>query len=122
MSEQNIRGDGFYLNKNKQKNKETHPDFKGYLRLTPQQLAGLIQIYERSKEQGTEPVLQIDVAAWKRQKDDGEVFLYASNEIYTGPRKSQQNRSGGYGNSGGGYARQTKPPMSNNFDSEEIPF
>lgn len=120
MSEQNIRGDGFYLNKNEQKQKKTHPDFKGFLRLTPQQLAGLIHIYERAKEQGVEPILQVDVAAWKRQKDDGEVFLYASNEVYTGPRKTQQ-RSGGYGNSGGGYARQTKPPMNNDFD-DEIPF
>jgi hypothetical protein len=49
MSELNIKGDGFYLNANKRKEKDTHPDFVGYLKLTPQQLAGLIDIYERSR-------------------------------------------------------------------------
>ena len=75
MSDLNIKGDGFYLNANKRKEKDTHPDFVGYLKLTPQQLAGLIDIYERSRANNEDPVLQIDVAAWKRRKDDGEVFL-----------------------------------------------
>lgn len=133
MSDQNIKGDGFYLNANRNKGKDTHPDFKGFLKLTPQQLAGLIDIYERSREQNKEPILQIDIAAWKRRKDDGEVFLYASNEIYTGERKARgSNGSGGYSNSGGGYSNRVRNTPSNNgggykapeqdFDNEEIPF
>jgi len=133
MSELNIKGDGFYLNQNKTKAKDTHPDFKGYLRITPQQLAGLIDIYERSREQHKDPILQIDIAAWKRRKDDGEVFLYASNEVYTGERKGgNSNGGGGYSNNGGGYSNRVRnTPASggrghqapeSDFESEEIPF
>ena len=55
MSDLNIKGDGFYLNANKRKEKDTHPDFVGYLKLTPQQLAGLIEIYERSRANNEDP-------------------------------------------------------------------
>jgi hypothetical protein len=68
MSELNIKGDGFYLNANKRKDKDTHPDFVGYLKLTPQQLAGLIEIYERSRANNEDPVLQIDVGGMEAKK------------------------------------------------------
>lgn len=91
----NIPGpEGFFFNRNKDKNKDQHPDMKGNIKLSPAQLEGLVQIYRAAQAEGREPVLQIDLAGWTRvSKNDGQKYLYLKTDVYTGPRKSQSRQS-----------------------------
>jgi len=86
--QKNVRGNASYLNTNKEKTEENHPDFRGSLTLTEQQLAALVAIYEQASKNNTESILQIDIAGWKRiSRNDGQPYLYITNEVYTGERK-----------------------------------
>lgn len=90
MSNQAIKGDAFYLNQNKQKKADNHPDYTGGLKLTVSQLQGLIQIYKRAQENNEEPILQVDVSGWQRKsRDNGQPYVYCKNEVYTGPRRKK---------------------------------
>jgi len=90
MSDNNIKGDPFYLNENKDKSADNHPDYKGNVKLTVSQLQGLIQIYKRAQQENEEPILQIDFAGWQRQsKDTGKPYVYCTNEVYTGQRRKK---------------------------------
>ncbi len=40
--QKNVKGNPSYLNTNKEKTEENHPDFRGSLTLTEQQLAALV--------------------------------------------------------------------------------
>lgn len=91
MSNNNIKGDAFYLNENKEKSADNHPDYKGNLKLSVSQLQGLIQIYKRAQENSEEPILQIDFAGWQRKsKDTGKPYVYCTSEVYTGQRRKKQ--------------------------------
>tara|TARA_R110002167_G_scaffold54541_1_gene155392 strand:- start:1429 stop:1779 length:351 start_codon:yes stop_codon:yes gene_type:complete len=109
MSDQNIRGDASYLNNNKQKTEDKHPDFKGNLILTEQQLAALVAIYEKASEDNSEAILQIDIAGWKRvSKDDGKAYIYLTNEVYTGERKPRNKNAYSFNSSSYGNKEKSK--------------
>lgn len=107
----NIPGpEGFFFNRNRDKNKDVHPDMKGNIKLSPAQLEGLVQIYRSAQEQGREPILQIDIAGWTRvSKQDGQKYLYLKTDVYTGPRK--------------GAGSKPRPSMDTGSDlDDDIPF
>ena len=90
MSDKAVKGDAFYMNANKDKSANNHPDLKGRMLMTVAELQALIAIYKRAQENNEEPVLQIDFAGWLRQsKNDGKPYVYCAPEIYTGPRKKK---------------------------------
>ena len=107
MSDQNVRGDASYLNNNEQKTEDKHPDFKGNLKLTEQQLAALVAIYEKASEDNAEAVLQIDIAGWRRaSRENGKPYIYLTNEVYTGERKARNKN--GYKFGGSSYGNKEK--------------
>ena len=87
----NVKGDDFYLNTNKQKTADNHPDYVGNMKLTVSQLQALIEIYKRATEKEEEPVLQIDFSGWQRNnRETGEPYVYCRNEVWTGKRRKKQ--------------------------------
>jgi hypothetical protein len=97
--QKNVKGNPSYLNTNKEKTEENHPDFRGSLTLTEQQLAALVAIYERASKANAEPILQVDIAGWKRiSRNDEQPYLYITNEVYTGERKPRNTTTTGFNN------------------------
>jgi hypothetical protein len=61
---------------NKDRKKDSHPNFRGHIEVTNAQIKRLIQMAKN----GQEPKLQ--VASWKRKSKAGEHYMYMQTEAY----------------------------------------
>ena len=89
---------------NKDKAKPTHPDMKGNVKISSEQMKGLIA---QAKE-GKEPKIQI--ASWNRKaKDTGQEYQYITAEVFWDAE-----------------AQAAPPPPPNpqpiDFEEDDIPF
>ena len=108
---------------NNEKQKETHPDWRGRMKLTPEQIKTLIAM----SKQGLEMELQL--GAWKRTSKAGQDYIFLSSEAYVPKNQPQQDwqQPAAQANTGWG---QSAPPLvpahpsaapDDDFD-DDIPF
>ena len=118
MSEQYPKSKGAVW-PNDHKTEAKHPDWRGRIKITKEQINKLIEMAKA----GQEPTLQ--VGAWKRRSEAGQNYIYLSAEVYMKP---EEDGSAGWGNddSDDDWGTQ-KPAKSSNtadagFDDDDIPF
>ncbi len=78
------KGDGAIF-KNKDKKKETHPDFRGHVNITSKQLKRLAKMGKKGQE------VKLTLALWKRKSQNGLKYWFISTEAYMKPEQDSSN-------------------------------
>lgn len=99
---------------NDHKSEDKHPDFRGKLVVTKEQINKLIEMGKA----GMEPTMQI--GAWKRTSEAGQRYIFLSSEVYVKEENTDQD---GWGDESSDSWGSPKPTPSNaGFDDDDIPF
>ena len=62
---------------NNDKKQDSHPDYRGHIKVTPEQINKLVQM----GQMGLEPTLQL--GAWERvARETGQRYIFVSSEVY----------------------------------------
>lgn len=112
MAGQDREGGAFFANNRKQK--DTHPDYRGELRLSKEVVEGLVE----QISQGVQ-FPAIELSGWKKTSNNGTVFISLSGKkpYVKGDQGGQ--RQAPQGGWGGGQAGGWKAPSR---VDDEIPF
>jgi len=107
---------------NAQKADERHPDFRGNVEITKEQIEKLIEMGRAGME------VKLQIGAWKRLSKAGKKYLYISAEAYmpdgeapkkTGGWKKPEQTSGGWGDEPNKQESWDEPDP---FMDDDIPF
>lgn len=95
MSDKYPKGKGAFFT-NSDKKQENHPDFRGNIEVTGEQIRKLIEMGKA----GMEPKLQIS-GWWRQAASSGNTYMSISTEAYMKDAEPQQYPQGAGGNVGG---------------------
>ena len=74
------------------KKNEKHPDFRGHIYITPEQLKLLLEMYkENQASPDPDFKMKIDVGMWNRvAKQTGAEYKWLGTEVYKAPKEEAQ--------------------------------
>ena len=104
---------------NDEKSKPSHPDMKGRVEVSKEQIKGLIAMHKEGKTP------KIQLASWNRRaKDTGQEYQYVTAEVFYDPEAEDAKRKAAEEEAQAAPPPQPPPPEPQLIDmpEDDIPF